>query len=91
VATAGGVVPPTCVKCAIPDAVRVLQERRGLSPNVRIRVYVSEMGSVLRVEYLAGAPMLRDAITKAALGWRYQPARRGDTPVAAVVEVDVKF
>ncbi len=85
------VVAPVCLSCSVPEAARVLRGRLGLSGAVRLGVHVSETGEVLRVDYLTGPPQLRDALCKAALRWRYRPARRGEAPVAARVMVDIEF
>ena len=89
--TPAPIVPPACLSCPVPEAARVLCARLGLSRAVRLGVHVSETGDVLRVDYLVGPSSVRDTITQAALRWRYRPARRGETPVAAYVKVDLEL
>jgi hypothetical protein len=84
-------VAAACISCPVPEAAVVLVERLGLARDVRLRVQVSETGEVLRVDYLAGPANVRDAITKAAMRWRYKPALRAEQPVPSFVMVDLKL
>ncbi len=85
------VVPAACISCPIPEAARVLRERLDLPRAVRLRIHVSDTGEALRVDYVAGPAPVRDAITKAALRWRYRPARRGERPVASFLDLDLEL
>lgn len=70
-----------------------IARRLGLEGLVVLRVEVSAGGAPERVAVAqtSGATMLDDAAQKAVQGWTFVPARRGDTPVAHVVEVPVRF
>lgn len=67
--------------------------RLGQSGLVVLRVRVSEAGrpTEVRVARSAGFDALDRAALDAVQGWTFVPARRGDTPVAAWVEVPVRF
>jgi protein TonB len=67
--------------------------RLGQSGLVVLRVRVSEAGrpAEVRVARSAGVDALDRAALEAVQGWTFVPARRGDTPVAAWVEVPVRF
>ena len=70
-----------------------IARRLGLEGLVVLRVQVSAGGAPeqVAVAQTSGAPMLDDAAQKAVQGWTFVPARRGDTPVAHVVEVPIRF
>lgn len=74
---------------AYPPIARKL----GLEGLVVLRVQVSAGGAPAQVAVAqtSGAPLLDDAAQKAVQGWTFVPARRGDTPVAHVVEVPIRF
>ena len=70
-----------------------IARRLGLEGLVVLRVQVSAGGAPeqVAVARTSGAPMLDDAARKAVQGWTFVPARRGDTPIAHVVEVPIRF
>ena len=70
-----------------------IARRLGFEGLVVLRVEVSAGGVPERVAVAqtSGTPMLDDAAQKAVQGWTFVPARRGDTPVAHVVEVPIRF
>ena len=74
---------------AYPPIARKL----GLEGLVVLRVQVSAAGvpEQVAVAQTSGAPVLDEAALKAVQGWTFVPARRGDTPVAHVVEVPIRF
>ncbi len=74
---------------AYPPIARKL----GLEGLVVLRVQVSAAGAPeqVAVTRTSGAPVLDEAALKAVQGWTFVPARRGDTPVAHVVDVPVRF
>jgi len=65
----------------------------GLEGVVVLRVQVSVAGAPeqVAVAQTSGAPVLDEAALKAVQGWKFVPARRGDTPVAHVVDVPIRF
>lgn len=60
---------------------------------VLLRVQVNARGRVdeAEVERSSGSPSLDQAATRAVRRWEFEPARRGDTPVASTVTVPVRF
>ncbi len=70
-----------------------LARKLGFEGLVVLRVQVSADGAPeqVAVAQTSGAPMLDEAALKAVQGWTFVPARRGDTPVAHVVDVPIRF
>lgn len=66
---------------------------QGWSGEVWIRVRVSSSGRVLdaAIEHSSGHRVLDSAALKAVRRWRFHPARRGDTPMAGVVRLPIRF
>src|SRR5438105_2074358 len=58
----------------------------GVAGSVRVKVTVDPHGAVRRavVARTSGDKRLDAAAVRAAMGWRYQPARRNGRPIAAV-------
>ena len=64
----------------------------GVEGEVRLRLTISEMGVVSRVEVESSPdPALTAAATEAASGLRFIPARLGDAPVAVILEYSYFF
>lgn len=65
----------------------------GFEGTVLIDVKVNSNGGVDEAAIAAssGYSMLDEAALLAVKQWRFKPARRGDLPVAAVVQVPVRF
>lgn len=72
-----------------PDEARRLRQE-GV---VLLRVQVSAKGRVdgVEIERSSGSPSLDQAAMRAVLRWEFEPARRGDAPVASTVTVPVRF
>lgn len=72
-----------------PDEAR----RRRQEGVVLLRVQVNAKGRVegVEVERSSGTPSLDQAATRAVRRWEFEPARRGDAPVASTVTVPVRF
>jgi protein TonB len=70
-----------------------LARKLGLEGLVVLRVQVGVAGAPeqVAVARTSGAPVLDEAALKAVQGWTFVPARRGDTPVAHVVDVPIRF
>lgn len=70
-----------------------LARKLGLEGLVVLRVQVGVAGAPeqVAVAQTSGAPILDEAALKAVQGWKFVPARRGDTPVAHVVDVPIRF
>ena len=61
--------------------------------TVLLRVQVSARGRVEAVELArsSGTSSLDEAALQGVRGWEFEPARRGDTPIASTVTVPVRF
>jgi len=72
-----------------PAAARRLK----LQGTVTVRVLVTPDGhpKSVRLEKTSGVRLLDDAAVEAVQHWSFVPARRGDKPVAAEVDVPVRF
>ena len=77
------------VKPRYPDSAR----RQGIEGTVIVKAYVTEQGGVeqVQVERSAGHVDLDRAAVEAVGRWRFQPARRGQQPIAMWVSIPVKF
>ncbi|TVP83752.1 MAG: energy transducer TonB [Thioalkalivibrio sp.] len=75
-----------------PEYPRISQRRREQG-TVVLWVSVAADGSPVnwRVERSSGHERLDDAALEAVSGWRFEPARRGNRPVAASVLVPMEF
>jgi protein TonB len=71
----------------------VAARRLKLQGTATIRVFVSPDGrpKTVKLEKTSGARILDDAALDAVQHWLFVPARRGDKPVAAEVDVPVRF
>ena len=67
---------------AYPDVAAKLS----LHGTVRLRIWVSPAGSVRRLEYIGGHPVLAESALKAVKNWKYEPL-----PQESVAIVEVKF
>jgi len=72
---------------AYPDSAR----RAGAEGTVSVRALVGADGGVQEAHVLKGVFGLDLAAVEAVKQWRFKPAMRGSTPVAAWVVVPVKF
>lgn len=70
-----------------------LARKLGLEGLVVLRVQVGVAGAPeqVAVAQTSGALVLDEAALKAVQGWKFVPARRGDTPVAHAVDVPIRF
>jgi len=71
-----------------------LSKRLGEEGTVRLNILVNPDGSVARLELAksSGHPRLdRSAMDTVQSSWKFEPARQGDTPVAAWVIVPIQF
>jgi TonB family protein len=48
--------------------------RMNLRGTVKLKIWISPEGTVRRMEYIGGHPLLAEAALKAVKTWRYQPA-----------------
>ena len=77
------------VKPRYPDSAR----RTGIQGVTLLKVRVLETGSVgeISVEQSAGHPDLDRSATEAVKKWRFEPARKGNEPIAVWVLLPVRF
>lgn len=70
-----------------------LARSRGWTGKVKVRVHVTANGeaSSVSLEQSSGHDILDEAALEAIKEWRFEPAKRGDTPVASVVIVPMPF
>jgi protein TonB len=66
---------------------------RGWEGKVVLQVHVSADGDAegVSVSQSSGHDILDEAAVAAVEGWRFRPAKRGDTPVASTVSVPINF
>jgi TonB family protein len=57
-----------------------------LHGTVRLRVWVTPQGSVRKVEYIGGHPLLAESAVKAVKSWKFEPASRETTEL-----LEIKF
>lgn len=89
-------VPPTSTAAYLRNpkpAYPALAQRRGMQGVVLLLVEVSAKGypTVVKVKKTSGFMLLDKAALKAVRAWRFAPAKRGSLPVAASVEVPIRF
>jgi len=57
-----------------------------LHGTVRLRVWVTPQGTVRKVEYIGGHPLLAESAVKAVKDWKFEPASRETTEL-----LEIKF
>jgi TonB family protein len=60
--------------------------RMHLHGTVKLKIWISPEGTVRRLEYIGGHPLLAESALKAVRGWKYQPVSQGSTTI-----VELKF
>ncbi len=77
---------------APPDYPRMAQRRR-LQGTVLLMLIINTRGAVDRVsiDHSSGYSMLDKAATKAALGWRFMPAKKAGRRIVARALIPVRF
>lgn len=60
--------------------------RMSIHGTVKLRVWITPEGSVRRLEYIGGHPLLAESALKAVKGWKFEQAAKETTEV-----VEVKF
>jgi TonB family protein len=61
-----------------------LAKKMNLHGVVRMKIWISPDGSVRRLEYIGGHPVLAESALKAVKAWKYEPSNSEST---AVVEL----
>ena len=60
--------------------------KMALHGTVKLRAYINPDGSVRRVEYIGGHPLLAESAVKAVKNWKYEPAPKESSEI-----IEVKF
>jgi TonB family protein len=63
-----------------------LAQKMGIHGTVKAKLWIAPDGSVRRVEYISGHPLLADSAVSALKKWKYTPDSAGSTEI-----VEVKF
>jgi TonB family protein len=61
-------------------------KKMGLHGSVKLRIWITAEGTVRRVEYLGGHPLLAESALKAVKNWRYASANQ-----ESEMNVEIKF
>jgi protein TonB len=64
----------------------LIAARMNLHGTVKLRIWIAPDGTVRRLEYVGGHPLLAESALKAVKAWKYQPAPRETAQI-----VEVKF
>jgi protein TonB len=62
-----------------------------ITGTVLMRVIIAQDGSVLKVSYISGPKMLKDAAMDAVIEWKYKPALVNGQPVEVDTTVKMVF
>jgi protein TonB len=60
--------------------------RMSLHGTVRLKIWINPDGTVRRLEYIGGHPLLAESALKAVKGWKYEPGSKESTTT-----VELKF
>jgi len=60
-----------------------LAQKMQLHGTVKLKLYVNADGSVRRVEYISGHPLLSQPAIEAAKQWKYEPSDKESTEEAS--------
>lgn len=63
-----------------------IAKKMALHGTVKLRIWIKPDGSVRRLEYIGGHPLLAESALKAAKNWKYVPANQESDMV-----VEIKF
>jgi TonB family protein len=69
-----------------PPEYPTIAAQMNIHGTVRLKVWVTSDGSVRRVEYIGGHPLLAESAVKAVKNWKYEPH-----PTESTLQLDVKF
>jgi TonB family protein len=51
---------------------------------VKLKIWINPDGSVRRLEYIGGHPLLAESALKAVKGWKYEPSTKESTTVVVL-------
>jgi TonB family protein len=60
--------------------------RMSIHGTVKLRVWITSDGSVRRLEYIGGHPLLAESALRSVKGWKFEPAGKETAQI-----VEVKF
>lgn len=60
--------------------------KMNLHGTVKMKIWISPDGTVRRLEYIGGHPLLAESALKAVKNWKYQP-----TSAESTSQVEIKF
>lgn len=60
--------------------------RMALHGSVKVKIWIAPEGSVRRLEYVGGHPLLAESALNAIKNWKFQPAQKESTEI-----IEVKF
>jgi TonB family protein len=63
-----------------------IAKKMALHGTVKLRIWIKPDGSVRRVEYIGGHPLLTESALRAVKNWRYTPANQESDMI-----VEIKF
>ncbi|MBZ5654478.1 MAG: energy transducer TonB [Acidobacteriia bacterium] len=58
--------------------------RMHLHGTVKLKIWINPDGTVRRLDYIGGHPLLAESALKAVKGWKYEPAARESTDTVAL-------
>jgi TonB family protein len=61
-----------------------LAKKMNLHGTVKLKIWVSPDGSVRRVEYVGGHPVLAESALKAVKGWHYEAATKESNTIVGL-------
>ena len=56
-----------------------IADKMALHGTVKLKIWISPDGSVRRLEYVGGHPLLAESALKAVKAWKYEPASKETT------------
>jgi len=75
----------------VPPSYPQDAREQGVQGLVQLRALVCEHGHVVRTVVVTSVPLLDESAREAASRWVFRPAERAGQPVAAWVDVPVRF
>jgi TonB family protein len=60
--------------------------KHNIHGSVKLKIWIAPDGTVRRLEYIGGHPLLAESALKAVKNWKYQPATTESTS-----QVEIKF
>ena len=67
---------PRRLKVSVPPEYPIIAQKMNIKGVVQVEASVRRDGTVKEVKVLGGHPLLADALVKAVMGWKYEPAAK---------------